>query len=220
MILSIFWRRWSGILLTAFGAPHLWGMKNKVFLSAAGLALVVFFAACSGGGAKGGSAAAATGSGSGSGDSTYSGDNSFSFQVNGRKVAIKDYMHKGDGKNYIALYRNKVANDPATGLVSIEVTNELSSEVFNLNITNSGTTKVLHYGPSLATFADKKTKSAEYMSPKYKNYYGDEVTVTITAVDATHVAGTFSGKYLSDDKEPMDITDGQFDLQITKPEAN
>jgi hypothetical protein len=38
----------------------------------------------------------------------------------------------------------------------------------------------------------------------------------------TGVAGTFSGKYLSDDDHPVtvEVTDGKFDLQFTKPEAN
>ncbi len=46
--------------------------------------------------------------------------------------------------------------------------------------------------------------------------------MTITHIDATHVAGTFSGKYLlGDDKSvAMEVTDGKFDLQFTKPEGN
>ena len=128
-------------------------------------------------------------------------------------------MHNGDGKNYIALYLNHVTNDG--GMVSIEITNQLTSEVFKLTMANSGTTRVSHYKPSLSNFGDKKTTMAEFMS-HYKNYYGDDVTVTITRIDATHVAGTFSGKYLSNGNKPVpvEVTDGQFDLRFTKPEGN
>ena len=171
-------------------------------------------AACSGRG----SAAAA--SGGGSGDSTYSGDNLFSYTFNGRKVTIRDLMHDGDGKNWMALFLNHVTNDG--GMVSIEITNQLTSEVFKITVpNNNGTTKVSHYTPSLSDFGDKKTTMAEFMS-HYKNYYGEDVTVTITAIDATHVAGTFSGKYLSGGNKPvpMEVTDGKFDLRFTKPGGN
>lgn len=172
--------------------------------------LLFSLAACSG---------RASGTGGGSGDSTYTGDNLFSYTFNGRKVTIRDLMHNGDGKNYMALFLNHVTNDG--GMVSIEITNQMTSEVFNINVPNSGTTKVVHYTPSLSNFRDKKTTMAEFMS-HLKNYYGEDVTVTITAIDATHVAGTFSGKYLSggDKPVPMEVTDGQFDLRFTKPEGN
>ncbi len=143
----------------------------------------------------------------------------FSYTFNGRKVNIRDLMHNGDGKNYLALYLNHVTDN--AGMVSIEITNQLTAEVFNITVPNSGTTKVSHYSPSLSNFRDKKTTMAEFMS-HYKNYYGEDVTVTITAIDATHVAGTFSGKYLSSGDKPvaMEVTDGQFDLRFTKPEGN
>jgi hypothetical protein len=183
-------------------------MRNKLMIVAAGL--LFSLAACSG---------RASGTGGGSGDSTYTGDNLFSYTFNGRKVTIRDLMHNGDGKNYMALFLNHVTNDG--GMVSIEITNQMTSEVFNINVPNSGTTKVVHYTPSLSNFRDKKTTMAEFMS-HLKNYYGEDVTVTITAIDATHVAGTFSGKYFSggDKPVPMEVTDGQFDLRFTKPEGN
>jgi hypothetical protein len=189
-------------------------MRNKLMIAGIFLSL----AACSGrGSAAGGSASAS--SGGGSGDSTYSGDNMFSYTFNGRKVTIRDFMHNGDGKNYLALYLNHVTNDG--GMVSIEITNQMTSEVFNINVSNSGTTKVSHYTPSLTNFRDKKTTMAEFMS-HLKNYYGEDVTVTITAIDATHVAGTFSGKYLSGGNKPVpvEVTDGKFDLRFTKAEGN
>jgi hypothetical protein len=175
-------------------------------------------AACSGRGSAAGGSAAAT-SGGGSGDSTYSGDNLFSYTFNGRKVTIRDLMHDGDGKNWMALFLNHVTND--AGMVSIEITNQLSSEVFKITVPNNGTTKVSHYTPSLSNFGDKKTTMAEFMS-HYKNYYGEDVTVTITEINATHVAGTFSGKYLSGGNKPVpvEVTDGKFDLRFTKPGGN
>jgi hypothetical protein len=184
-------------------------MKNKLMIAG----IFLFLAACSGRGS------ASSSSGGGSGDSTYSGDNMFSYTFNGRKVTIRDIMHDGDGKNWMALYLNHVTNDG--GMVSIEITNQLSKEVFNITVPNSGTTRVSHYTPSLSNFSDKKTNMAEFMS-HYKNYYGDDVTVTITSIDATHVAGTFSGKYLSDGDKPVpvEVTDGKFDLQFTKPDGN
>jgi hypothetical protein len=206
-------------------------MKNTFILrfparevAGIGLALVaiLFFSACSGNGggvAASGKADVAVASGGGSGDSTYSGDNMFSYSFNGRKVTIRDIMHAGDGKNRMALYLNHVTND--AGMLSIEITNQLSAEVFNLTIPNSGTTRISHYSPSLSNFRDKKSASADFMS-HYKNYYADDVTVTVTDINATHVAGTFSGKYLSDDDKPvpMEVTDGKFDLRFTKPEGN
>lgn len=185
-------------------------MKNTLLITG----LLISLAACPGCGS-----APAAPAGGGSGDSTYSGDNLLSYTFNGRKVNIRDFMHDGDGKNWMALYLNHVTND--AGTVSIEITNQLTAEVFNITVPNNGTTKVSHYSPSLSNFRDKKTAAAEFMS-HYKNYYADDVTVTITEVNATHVAGTFSGKYLSEGDKPvaMEVTDGQFDLRFTKPEGN
>jgi hypothetical protein len=179
------------------------------------LVVVLFLSLCSGCGSR------AAASGGGSGDSTYSGDNMFSYSFNGRKVTIRDFMHDGDGKNWMALFPGHVTNDAAAGVVSVDVTNQLTAEVFKFNVTNSGTSKVLHYTPSLSSFNDKKATMAEFMS-HYKNYYADDVTITITEINATHVVGTFSGKYLSGDKVqvPVEVTDGKFDLRFTKPEGN
>ncbi len=137
------------------------------------------------------------------------GNGSFSYTIDGNKVDVK------------SLYKNEVKNT-ADGRVYIEVTNSATSEVFKFSIANTGTTTVLHYSPSLSNFSDKKSNSAEYMSPKYKNYYGDSVTITITSIDATHVSGTFSGKYLSGDDKPvpLEITEGSFDLPVTKDTNN
>lgn len=153
-----------------------------------------------------------------SGDSTYSGNSSLTYTINGRHVAIKGFMHDGDGKNWMALFLNSVNNNAATGMVKVDIANELTKEVFNFSIANSGATTIQHYSPSLSNFVNKKSSAATYMSPKYKNYYGDSVIVNITSINATHVAGTFAGKFLSDDDKPvsLNVTEGSFDVPFTK----
>ncbi|MEP7277210.1 MAG: hypothetical protein ABI813_01085 [Bacteroidota bacterium] len=153
-----------------------------------------------------------------SGDSTYIGNNGLAYTINGRHVAIKQTMHDGDGKNWIALYSNEVKNDVATSMVIVNLTNELTKEVFNFSVANSGNSSILHYIPSISNFTNKKNAAATYMSSKYINYYGDSVMVKITSINATRVAGTFSGKFLSDDDNPvrLEITDGSFDVAFTK----
>ena len=104
-------------------------------------------------------------------------------------------------------------------MLKIEVTCETSS-VFNFTIANSGTTTIKNYSPSLGNFVDKKTKSASYMEGgTYKSYYGDSVTVTITSIDASRVAGTFSGTFKAEKDDvgtTLSITDGSFDLPFGK----
>ena len=119
-----------------------------------------------------------------------------------------------------SLFLNEVKNNVADERLKIEVTNTPRSEVFKFSITNTGTTTVLHYSPSLSNVVNKKSNEAEYMSHKYKNYYGDSVIVNITDINATHVAGTFAGKFLADDNSPLEITDGSFDLPFTKDQSN
>ena len=142
------------------------------------------------------------------GDSSYAGDASLSYTIGDRQVAIKNYLVTG-GKNWIALFLNKVVNKTADGTVSINITNYLSKEVFNFIVANKGSTSILHYSPSLAETKNKGT----YMSPKYVNYYADDVTVNITSINAKRVAGTFSGKFIDNDKKSViNITDGKFDV--------
>jgi hypothetical protein len=142
------------------------------------------------------------------GSGVPNGNGSFSYTIEGTKVSVK------------SLYINEVKNNVADRRLKIEVTNTPTSEVFNFSIANSGTTTVLHYSPSLSNIVNKKSNEAEYMSHKYKNYYGDSVIVSITDMNATHVAGTFTGKFLSDDNSPLEITDGSFDLPFTKEQSN
>ncbi len=155
------------------------------------------------------------------GDSTYAGKSSLAYTIEGKHHAIKDFLNKGDGKYLMALFLNEVKTKP-DGMVEINLTNELSKEVFNFLIENKGSTTILHYTPSLSDFANKKSYSGNYMSPTYKNYYADSVTVSITNINATNVAGTFSGKFLSDDDKPVPllITDGSFDVLFTKDKGN
>jgi hypothetical protein len=179
------------------------------------LFFVVIFSACllfacsSNSATSAGKGATSNATSDNSGGGSSNGNGSFSYTIDGNKVDVK------------SLYRNEIKS-VADGRIFIEVTNSATSEVFKFSIANSGTTTVLHYSPSLSNFSDKKSNSAEYMSPKLKNYYGDSVSITITSIDATHVAGSFSGKYLSGDDKPvpLEITDGSFDLPFTKDKSN
>ena len=133
-----------------------------------------------------------------SGTISSNGNGSFSYTIDGNRVDVT------------SLYINEAKNNAADGRLKFEITNVPTSEVFSFSIANSGTTNVLHYSPSLTETKNQAT----YMSHKYKNYYGDSVTVTITDIDASHIKGTFSGKYLSGDDtpEPLLITDGKFTI--------
>ncbi|MDB5156016.1 MAG: hypothetical protein JWR50_723 [Mucilaginibacter sp.] len=180
-------------------------MKNIRSWSIMLVTSCILFACSSNGSASAGNGGASNATSDNSGGGSSNGNGSFSYTIDGNKVDVK------------SLYINGVKN-LAGGRLKIEVTNTPTSEVFNFSIANTGITTVLHYSPSLSNYTDKKSNEAEYMSHKYKNYYGDSVTITITSIDATHVAGTFSGEYLSDDKKPvpLEITDGSFDLPFTK----
>jgi hypothetical protein len=144
------------------------------------------------------------------GESAYAGNSSFTYTINGKHIAIKYPAGQ--------LFLNKVKNDPA-GKLKIEVTNESTSEVFKFCVANAGSTAILHYTPSFSDFDNSKSiNAATYMSPKYKNYNADSALVKITDINTTHVAGTFTGKFLSDDDKPvpLEITDGSFDVTFTK----
>jgi hypothetical protein len=154
--------------------------------------------------------------GSNAGDSAYSGSSYLAYIVSGRHVAIRDYLRKGNN-NLIVLFLNEVKNNTDAGTVRIKITNELTYEVFNFLVANKGRSNIMHYKPSLSNFNNKKVREASYMSPKYQNYYGDSVTVNITEIDNTHVAGEFSGMFVGDDHNASTkITDGKFDLKYTK----
>ena len=137
----------------------------------------------------------------------------FSYTVKGQHIVARNYVQHSN------LFINEVTNDASNGMLKIEVTCETSS-VFNFTIANTGTTTIKNYSPSLGNFVDKKTKSASYMEGgTYKSYYGDSVTVTITSIDASRVAGTFSGTFKSEKDDggaTISITEGSFDLPFGK----
>jgi hypothetical protein len=147
-------------------------------------------------------------------DSTYSGDAQLSYMIEGRKVNIKSYLHTG-GKNSIALYINQVIKIEG-GMVRINLTNYLTWEVVNFLVADKGATHITHYSPTLF---NRKENQGEFML-KLVNYYADDVTVQITDVDNKHVAGTFSGKFTSNSKKTILITDGHFDVPYKDDKLN
>jgi hypothetical protein len=146
-------------------------------------------------------------------DSSYSGDGQLAYTMDSRKVNIKTYLQTG-GKNFIALYINEVAKKDG-GLVRVNLTNYLTQGVINFLVSDKGTTHILHYTPSF-----NQTVIQGEIMVKYENYYADDVTVQITAMDNKHVAGTFSGKFLSSKKKTIQITDGSFDVPYTDRKLN
>ena|ERR1700722_6545223 len=139
-------------------------------------------------------------------DSTYSGDAELSYSIESRKVNIKSIL-RTDGKNFIALYINEVAKKEGN-MVRVNLTNYLTQEVINFLVADHGTTHIQHYTPS---FTNRTSAQGEIML-KYENYYADDVIVQITGLDNKHVAGTFSGKFISDHKKTVQITNGSFDV--------
>ena len=137
----------------------------------------------------------------------------FSYTVKGEHIVAKNYVQSSN------LFINEVTNDAANNMLKIEVTPETSS-VFDFNISNTGTTVITNYSPSLGNFADKKSKVASYMEGKtYKQFYGDSVTVTITSINNSRVTGTFSGTFKAtqdDGGATLNITDGSFNLPFGK----
>ena len=137
----------------------------------------------------------------------------FSYTVKGKHIVARNYVQNSN------LFINEVTNDPANGMMKIEVTCE-TSNVFDFEINNSGATGITNYSPSLGGITDKKTKVASYMEGgTYKNYYGDSVTVTITSIDASRVSGTFSGTFKAEKDDGgaiVNITDGSFNLPFVK----
>lgn len=161
-----------------------------------------------------------------SNDGTYDGKWSLTYTIDGKRTAIKDYLHK-DGKNYMALYINSVTNDEAHGTLKLELTNELTAEFFKFRVVNKGTTNIPRYNPSID---DTHMNNGVYLShtgfrgiSHPANFYADSVTVTINSIDASHVTGNFSGNFITDEGQDghhsVMIADGSFDVPI-KPEAS
>lgn len=101
-------------------------------------------------------------------------------------------------------------------MVRINLTNYLTWEVVNFLVADKGATHITHYSPTLF---NRKENQGEFML-KYNNYYADDVTVQITDVDNKHVAGTFSGKFTSNSKKTILITDGHFDVPYKDDKLN
>jgi hypothetical protein len=140
-------------------------------------------------------------------------DGSFSYTIDGQRVeAVNNVQHAN-------LFINEVSNDAANGMLKITVTAN-SSNVFDFDIANSGTTTINDYHPSLSGFIDKKAKVASYMDGKtYRNLYAVSVTVTITSINGSRVTGTFSGTFKADESDggaTANITDGSFNLPFMK----
>lgn len=129
------------------------------------------------------------------------GNGSLAYTVDGTRTVVKPPSS--------TIYINEVSHNTAKGTVKIKVTIFPVGELFDFVVADKGTTDVVHYTPS---FEEAKVE-ATYMSHAGRNYYGDHVSVTISAVDAAHVAGTFSGTFAGEGKS-VTITDGSFDLPI------
>lgn len=133
--------------------------------------------------------------------SSADGEGSLAFTMDGTKRVIKRPAN--------SIYINEVSHNATKGTVRIKVTIFPGGELFNFAVADKGTTNVLHYQPS---FGEEKNV-AIYLGHDLQNYYGENVSVTITAVDAAHVTGTFSGKFASENKS-VNVTDGSFDLPM------
>jgi hypothetical protein len=144
------------------------------------------------------------------------------YTIDGKQTAIKNFLHR-DGKNFIALFINEVTNDDAHGILKLGLTNELTAEYFEFEVANKGTTNILH--PSLG---DTKNNGVYLSHTGFHgithpaNFYADSITVTINNANASHVTGTFSGKFITDEEvanKDVMISDGSFDVPI-KPKTN
>jgi hypothetical protein len=128
------------------------------------------------------------------------GNGSLAYIIDGTKTVVKPPS---------SIYINESSHDAVKGTVKIKVTIFPVGELFDFVVADKGTTNVVNYKPS---FEESKVE-ATYMSGKGINYYGDHVSIAITALDAGHVAGTFSGTFASEGKS-VTITDGSFDLPM------
>jgi hypothetical protein len=143
-------------------------------------------------------------------DSTYFGNAVVSYTIKGKKTTIKNILQT-EGENITALHLNVVSLIPKKNLVRVNFTNSLTHEVFDFMVADKGVTIIQHYKPTLTVAEEKK---AVYMSPSLVNYYADNVRVEISIADPKHVAGKFSGEFISDDGTHVVINAGSFDIPI------
>jgi hypothetical protein len=167
-------------------------MKSLLLLSALA-AVLLFPASCANN-----SNAATTNAASSSDD----GEGSLAYTIDGTRTVVK--------RPASSIYLNEVSHDAAKGTVKIRVTIFPAGELLDFAVADKGTTNVVNYRPS---FSEDKI-AATYMSHAGNNYYGDHVTVSISAADAAHVAGTFSGTFADDKGKSVTVTDGSFDLPM------
>lgn len=176
------------------------------------MAVLVVAAASCGDRSSAASANAAVGAGSSGEDH---GPGTFTYTIEGIKYALQ--LHPEAGPHPTLLYINNAVVD-TSGTVRVEITSTVNSDLFKFKIAAKGTTTVLHYRPSF----ESKDMSAEYL--RYKTgtvFYADSVAVTITAADGGHIAGSFSGTFIAENKNnaaggTVVVTEGAFDLPITK----
>jgi hypothetical protein len=136
------------------------------------------------------------------------GNGTLSYTVDGTKTVVSPPAS--------TIFINEVSHNTAKGSVKIKVTIFPMGELFDFVVADKGTTNIEHYQPS---FQEEKV-GATYLSAKGRNYYGDHASVTISTIDAAHVAGTFSGTFTGDDNKSVTITDGSFDLPFKADAAH
>jgi len=129
------------------------------------------------------------------------GEGSLAYTIDGTRMVVK--------RPSSSIYINEVSHNVTKGTVKIKVTIFPAGELFNFLVADKGTTNIEHYTPS---FEEHKVE-AIYMSHEGHNYYGDHVSVSISALDAAHVTGTFLGTFAAEGKS-VTIKDGSFDLPI------
>jgi hypothetical protein len=171
-------------------------MKHLLLLSALAAASL-FGSSC----ANNGSAATGSSGNTATAPSGNGSDGSLAYTVDGKRTVVTPPS--------TTIYRNEVSHDAAKGSVKIEVTIFPVGELFKFTVADKGTTDVVNFKPS---FGEEKV-AATYMSGQGHNYYADHVSITISTVDAAHIAGTFSGTFAAEGKT-VTVTDGSFDLPV------
>lgn len=138
-------------------------------------------------------------------------DGRFSYTINGERVETVNNVQNAN------LFINEVSNDAVNRMVRIQVTCA-GSNVFDLNIANSGTTTIDNHQPSSSGVTGNR--KASYMDGKtLKNLYAVSVTVTITSLDNSRISGTFSGTFKADESDggaTANVTSGSFNLPFLK----
>jgi hypothetical protein len=141
-------------------------------------------------------------------------DASFSYVIEGRTISGSGV---GNGAN--------VATKKAGGLVSfilmsLDITQKAPPQ-FLFQVADHGTTTITeddmdryHSGDG-KYIADFSIPPLDPNNPIPNYNFGTSITVTITAMGASHVTGTFSGTMVNrTTKKTVPLTDGKFDLPV------